>query len=103
MPPVDDANHREIGGGPLDDDTRTAEVADVKSAGATLRLKDGRRLQLDGADPQLRHPDHARAATVHAFQVRAADDAIAAVEARHPNPIGKRSFHVGIGRARKGR
>ena len=65
-----------------------------------FRLEDGRRLELDRNDPQLRHLDHAWASTVHAFQGRTVDNVIAAMEANHPHLSSQKSFYVEISRAR---
>ena len=62
-----------------------AEVAGVKNGRVSFRLEDGRSLELDENDSQLRHLDHAWASTVHAFQGRTVDNVIAAMEAKHPN------------------
>ena len=78
----------------------TAEVSGVGNGRASFRLEDGRRLELDGNDPQLRHLDHAWASTVHAFQGRTVDNVIAAMEANHPHLTTAKSFYVEISRAR---
>ncbi len=78
----------------------TAEVSGVGNGRASFRLEDGRRLELDGSDPQLRHLDHAWASTVHAFQGRTVDNVIAAMEANHPHLTTAKSFYVEISRAR---
>ena len=57
-------------------------------------------IELGGADPQLRHLDHAWASTVHAFQGRTVDNVIAAMEANHPNLTTAKAFYVEISRAR---
>ena len=80
--------------------SRTAEVAEVKDGRVTFLLEDGRKLELDTGDPQLRHLDHAWASTVHAFQGRTVDRVIAAMEARHPHLTTQKSFYVEISRAR---
>ncbi|MDE0698747.1 MAG: AAA family ATPase, partial [Boseongicola sp.] len=80
--------------------SRTAEVAAVKDGRVTLRLEDGKTLELGGSDPQLRHLDHAWASTVHAFQGRTVDNVIAAMEAKHPNLTTQKGFYVEISRAR---
>ena len=80
--------------------SRTAEVAAVRDGRVTFRLEDGRTLELGGSDPQLRHLDHAWAATVHAFQGRTVDNVIAAMEAKHPNLTTQKGFYVEISRAR---
>ena len=77
-----------------------AEVVRVRKERVTFRLEDGRKLVLDGNDPQLRHLDRAWASTVHAFQGRTVDNVIAAMEARHPNLTTQKSFYVEISRAR---
>ena len=80
--------------------SRTAEVLSVGNGRVTLRLEDGRKLELGRNDPQLRHLDHAWASTVHAFQGRTVDNVIAAMEARHPHLTTQKSFYVEISRAR---
>ena len=80
--------------------SRTAEVLSVGNGKVTFALEDGRKLDLAGGDPQLRHLDHAWAATVHAFQGRTVDNVIAAMEARHPHLTTQKSFYVEISRAR---
>ena len=77
-----------------------AEVIRVKKEQVTFRLEDGRKLVLEGNDPQLRHLDRAWASTVHAFQGRTVDNVIAAMEAKHPNLTTQKSFYVEISRAR---
>ena len=77
-----------------------AEVIRVRKERVTFRLEDGRKLALDGNDPQLRHLDRAWASTVHAFQGRTVDNVIAAMEAKHPNLTTQKSFYVEISRAR---
>ena len=80
--------------------SRTAEVMSVANGRVTFALEDGRKLELGGGDPQLRHLDHAWASTVHAFQGRTVDNVIAAMEARHPHLTTQKSFYVEISRAR---
>ena len=77
-----------------------AEVIRVRRERVTFRLEDGRKLVLEGHDPQLRHMDRAWASTVHAFQGRTVDNVIAAMEAKHPNLTTQKSFYVEISRAR---
>ena len=77
-----------------------AEVIGVRNGRVTFLLEEGRRLTLTPGDPQLRHLDHAWAATVHAFQGRTVDNAIAAMEANHPNLTTAKAFYVEISRAR---
>ena len=60
----------------------------------------GVRLDLSPGDPQLRHIDRAWASTVHAFQGRTVDTAIAAMEAKHPNLTTQQMLYVEISRAR---
>ena len=66
----------------------------------SFRLEEGRRVELDGNAPQLRHLDHAWASTVHAFQGRTVDNVSAAMEAHHPHLTTEKSFNVEISRAR---
>ncbi len=80
--------------------SRTAEVVAVEGGRVTFRLEDGRKLDLNRGDPQLRHLDHAWASTVHAFQGRTVDNVIAAMEANHPHLTTQKSFYVEISRAR---
>ncbi len=78
----------------------TAEVVGVRSGRVSFMLEDGRRIELERGDPQLRHLDHAWASTVHAFQGRTVDNVIAAMEANHPHLTTAKSFYVEISRAR---
>ncbi|MDE0002616.1 MAG: relaxase domain-containing protein [Rhodospirillaceae bacterium] len=78
----------------------TAEVTRVLGDRVAFRLGDGRMLELDRNDPQLRHLDHAWASTVHAFQGRTVDNVIAVMEAKHPKLSTQKSFYVEISRAR---
>ncbi len=80
----------------------TAEVLRVRGDSVAFRLGDGQTLELGRDGPQMRHLDHAWAATVHAFQGRAVDNLIAVMEARHPKLSTQKSFHVEISRARHG-
>ncbi len=80
--------------------SRTAEVTEVGNGRVSFQLEDGRRLELEKNDPQMRHLDHAWASTVHAFQGRTVDNVIAAMEAGHPNLTTQKSFYVEISRAR---
>ena len=63
-------------------------------------FEDGRTLDMNAGDPQLRHVDRAWASTVHAFQGRTVDRAIAAIEANHPNLTNQKMLYVEISRAR---
>ena len=78
----------------------TAEIAGVRNGRVCFRLEDGRGLELDRKDMQLRHLDHAWCSTVHAFQGRTVDNVIAAMEANHPHLTTAKSFYVEISRAR---
>ena len=78
----------------------TAEIAAVRDDRVSFRLEDGRMMELGKHDPQLRHLDHAWAATVHGFQGRTVDRVIAVLEARHPHLTTRKSFYVEISRAR---
>ena len=80
--------------------SRNAEVLSVADGRVTFKLEDGRKLELGGGDPQLRHLDHAWCSTVHAFQGRTVDSVIAAMEAKHPRLTTQKSFYVAISRAR---
>ena len=62
--------------------------------------EDGRILDMNAGDPQLRHMDRAWASTVHAFQGRTVDNVIAAIEANHPNLTNRKMLYVEISRAR---
>ena len=80
--------------------SHTAEVTAVRGDQVSFLLEDGRRLELGGNHPQLRHLDHAWASTVHAFQGRTVDNVIAVMEAKHPHLTTQKSFYVEISRAR---
>ena len=80
--------------------SQTAEVARVKHGTVTFALEDGRMLELQKGDSQLRHIDRAWAATVHAFQGRTVDTVIAAMEANHPHLTTQKTLYVEISRAR---
>jgi len=77
-----------------------AEVIEVGKESATFRLEDGRGIEMDGNELQLRHLDRAWASTVHAFQGRAVDNVIAVMEAIHPHLTTQKSFCVEISRSR---
>ena len=72
----------------------------VSDGRVTFRLEDGRTMDMNGGDPQLRHIDRAWASTVHAFQGRTVDTVIAALEANHPNLTNQKMLYVEISRAR---
>ena len=80
--------------------SQTAEVTAVRDSRITFRLEDGRMLEMNAGDPQLRHVDRAWASTVHAFQGRTVDNVIAAIEANHPNLTNQKMLYVEISRAR---
>ena len=80
--------------------SETAEVAVVADGRVSFRLEDGRMLDMNAGDPQLRHIDRAWASTVHAFQGRTVDNVIAAIEANHPNLTNQKMLYVEISRAR---
>ena len=80
--------------------SQTAEVTTVKDSRVGFRLEDGRMLDMNAGDPQLRHIDRAWASTVHAFQGRTVDTVIAAIEANHPNLTNRKMLYVEISRAR---
>ena len=80
--------------------SQTAEVAAVNDGRVSFRLDDGRMLDMNAGDPQLRHIDRAWASTVHAFQGRTVDTVIAAIEANHPNLTNRKMLYVEISRAR---
>ena len=80
----------------------TAEIAAVRGGRVSFRLEDGRMLELGKHDPQLRHLDHAWAATVHGFQGRTVDRVIAVMESRHPHLTTAKALYVEISRARHG-
>ena len=80
--------------------SQTAEVTGVMDGRVTFRLEDGRTLDMNAGDPQLRHLDRAWASTVHAFQGRTVDNVIAAIEANHPNLTNQKMLYVEISRAR---
>ena len=80
--------------------SQAAEVVAVEGGKVTFRLEDGRMLDLNAGDSQLRHVDRAWASTVHAFQGRTVDTVIAAMEVSHPQLTTQKSFYVEISRAR---
>ena len=80
--------------------SQTAEVTAVNDGRVGFRLEDGRMLDMNAGDPQLRHVDRAWASTVHAFQGRTVDNVIAAIEANHPNLTNRKMLYVEISRAR---
>ena len=80
--------------------SQTAEVAAVRDGTVSFRLGDGRMLDLNQGDAQLRHVDRAWASTVHAFQGCTVDTVIAAMEANHPNLTTQKTLYVEISRAR---
>ena len=80
--------------------SQTAEVTAVKDGRVSFRLEDGRMLDMNAGDAQLRHIDRAWASTVHAFQGRTVDTVIAAIEANHPNLTTQKMLYVEISRAR---
>ena len=67
----------------------------------TFRLEDGRTLDMNQTDPQLRHLDRAWASTGHAFLGRTVDKVIAVLEASHPHVTTQNSFYVEISRTRR--
>ena len=77
-----------------------ATVERVEQDGVRFRLEDGSVARLADGDPQMRHLDHAWAATVHAFQGRTVDRIIAALPADHPKLTTQQAFYVAISRAR---
>ena len=80
--------------------SHTAEVTKITQDRISLKLEDGRELNLNKNSQQMRHIDYAWASTVHAFQGRTVDNVIAAMEANHPNLTTQKSFYVEISRAR---
>ena len=80
--------------------SQTAEVTTVRDGRVGFRLEDGRMLDINAGDSQLRHIDRAWASTVHAFQGRTVDTVIAAIEANHPNLTNRKMLYVEISRAR---
>ena len=80
--------------------SQIAEVTAVRDGRVGFRLEDGRMLDMNAGDPQLRHIDRAWASTVHAFQGRTVDTVIAAIEANHPNLTNRKMLYVEISRAR---
>ena len=77
-----------------------AEVLEVGKESLMFQLEDGRTLDMNRNDPQLRHLDRAWASTVHAFQGCTVDNVIAVMEASHPHLTTQKSFYVEISRAR---
>ena len=77
-----------------------AQVVEVRKESVTFRLEDGRTLEMNRDEPQLRHLDWAWASTVHAFQGRTVDNVIAVMESSHPHLTTQKSFYVKISRTR---
>ena len=80
--------------------SQTAEVTAIRDGRVGFRLEDGRMIDMNAGDPQLRHIDRAWASTVHAFQGRTVDTVIAAIESNHPNLTNRKMLYVEISRAR---
>ena len=80
--------------------SQTAAVARVKNGTVTFGLEDGRMLDLQEGDSQLRHIDRVWACTVHAFQGRTVDTVTAAMGANHPHLTTQKTLYVEISRAR---
>ena len=80
--------------------SQSAEVTAVRDGRVSFRVEDGRMLDMNAGDPQLRHIDRAWASTVHAFQGRTVDTVIAAIEANHPSLTNRKMLYVEISRAR---
>ena len=72
----------------------------MKDGTVSFKLEDGRTLDLNNGDPQLRHIDRSWASTAHAFQGRTVDAVIAAMEANHPHLTTQKTLYVEISRAR---
>ena len=79
---------------------QVAAVESVGKDGFGFRLEDGSPMKLGEEDPQLRHLDHAWAATIHAFQGRTVDRIIAAMPSGNANLVNQKSLYVAISRAR---
>ena len=79
---------------------QTAELTAVAESRVNFRLVDGRMLDMNAGDPQLRNIDPASASTVLAFQGRTVHAVIAAIEANHSDPTHQKMLHVEISRAR---
>ena len=75
-------------------------VAGIEENRVRFELKDGATIALAEDDPQLRFSDHAWESTVHAFQERAVDTSIAAMESRTPALVNRKSIYVANSRAR---
>ncbi len=79
---------------------QVAAVESVGKDGFGFRLEDGSPMKFSERDPQLRHPDRAWAATIHAFQGRTVDRIIAAMPSGNANLVNQKSLYVVISRAR---
>ena len=78
-----------------------ATVERIGERDVTLRSGGGAKHVLDAADPQLRHVDHAYAATTHAAQGSTCERVIAVLDA-DPMPLtSQATFYVQISRARE--
>lgn len=65
-----------------------------------LASPDGRALTLPHDTPALAHSDYAFNATVHAFQGRTVDQAIAVLDSSHAELTTQKTFYVEVSRAR---
>ena len=78
-----------------------ATVERIGERDVTLRTEGGTKHVLDATDPQLRHIDHAYAATTHAAQGSTCERVIAVLDA-DPMPLTNQlTFYVQISRARE--
>ena len=76
------------------------QVTAVNDGRVSFRLEAGRMLDMNPADPYLRHIDRVWASTVHAFQGRTVDTVVAAIEAYQTNLANQKMLYVEISRAR---
>ena len=80
--------------------THTAVVTAISEGQAELVTEDGRELTLSAGTPALSHADYAFNTTVHAFQGRTVDQAIAVLAAGHTELTTQKTFYVEVSRAR---
>ena len=77
-------------------------VEKITSRGLVVRTEDGRRHRFSHREQILNHIDLGYCSTVHAFQGRTVDYALAAIPAAHRHLTTQKSFYVELSRAREG-
>ncbi|WP_391349525.1 MobF family relaxase [Azospirillum sp. A23] len=80
--------------------SHTATILAVDGRKVTVRLQNGKEIDLARDDPRLAHMDYAHAATAHAAQGRTVDHVIGVLESWRRNLSNQKVFYVTISRAR---